>query len=66
MIRKDDPKFKALVDGTIKGLMTSGEFSKLYAKWFQSPIPPKGINLNLPMSEQLSRNVKEQSDKPLM
>lgn len=66
MLRKDDPEFKALVDKTIKGLMNSGEFEKLYKKWFTSPIPPKGINLNLPMSEQLTRNLKEQSDKPTM
>ena len=46
MIRKDDPAFKKLVDDTIGGMMKSGEFEALYKKWFQSPIPPKGINLN--------------------
>jgi glutamate/aspartate transport system substrate-binding protein len=47
MLRKDDAGFKKLVDGTIASLIKSGEFEKLYKKWFQSPIPPKGINLNL-------------------
>src|SRR5690606_17436406 len=45
MLRKDDPTFKKLVDDTLAGLMKSGEFEKLYNKWFMSPIPPKGINL---------------------
>ncbi|MDB5844946.1 MAG: Extracellular solute-binding protein family 3, partial [Polaromonas sp.] len=43
-----------------------GEFARLYTKWFLSPIPPKGVNLNLPMSEQLKANLKELSDKPAL
>ena len=66
MLRKDDPEFKKLVDGTINRLMKSGEFEKMYAKWFTSPIPPKGVNLNLPMSEQLKANLKSMSDAPAM
>jgi ABC-type amino acid transport substrate-binding protein len=66
MLRKDDPEFKKLVDGTISRMMKSGEFTRLYTKWFESPIPPKGVNLNLPMSEQLKANLKELSDKPAM
>ena len=64
MVRKDDPEFKALVDGTLTRLIKSGEYTRLYTKWFLSPIPPKGVNLNLPMSEQLKANLKELSDKP--
>jgi len=64
MVRKDDPAFKALVDGTLAKLMDSGDFAKLYAKWFQSPIPPKGINLNAPMAKELVDNLKAKSDKP--
>ena len=64
MMRKDDPEFKKLVDGTIARLMKSGEFTKMYDKWFMSPIPPKGVNLNLPMSPQLKANLKALSDKP--
>lgn len=66
MLRKDDPEFKKLVDGTIARLMKSGEFGKLYDKWFMSPIPPKGVNLNLPMSAELKANLKAQSDKPAL
>jgi ABC-type amino acid transport substrate-binding protein len=64
MVRRDDPAFKGLVDGVLAGLMKSGEFEKLYKKWFQSPIPPKGINLGVPMSKELIENMKALSDKP--
>ncbi len=64
MLRRDDPAFKKLVDDTLAGMMKSGEFTKLYTKWFQSPIPPKGINLNAPMSQELIDNMKALSDKP--
>lgn len=64
MLRRDDPGFKKLVDDTIATLIKSGEFDKLYAKWFQSPIPPKGINLNVPMSKELKANLTALSDQP--
>nr|WP_255511815.1 amino acid ABC transporter substrate-binding protein [Mitsuaria sp. TWR114] len=66
MLRKDDPAFKQLVDATLTQLMKSGEFETLYKKWFQSPIPPKGINLNAPMSRELQDNLKTLSDKPAL
>ena len=66
MLRKDDPEFKELVDGAIARLMKSGEFTKMYSKWFESPIPPKGTNLSLPMSQPLKDNLKAMSDKPAM
>ena len=64
MIRKDDPQFKKLADDTVKGLMKSGELDKLYAKWFMSPIPPKNISMNFPMSEKLKELIKNPSDAP--
>jgi glutamate/aspartate transport system substrate-binding protein len=64
MVRKDDPAFEKLVDDTLAGMMKSGEFETLYKKWFQSPIPPKGINLNAPMSKELKDNLTALSDKP--
>jgi glutamate/aspartate transport system substrate-binding protein len=65
MMRKDDPQFKALVDGVISRLETSGEAEKLYKKWFLSPIPPKGFNLNLPMSRAIVELFKHPNDKAL-
>ncbi len=64
MLRRDDPVFKKLVDDTVAGLMKSGELDKLYARWFMSPIPPKGVNLNFPMSDQLKALIKAPSDAP--
>jgi glutamate/aspartate transport system substrate-binding protein len=64
MLRKDDPAFKKLVDDTVSGLMKSGELEKLYARWFLSPIPPKNVNLNFPMSEQLKKLIKAPGDAP--
>jgi len=64
MIRREDPTFKKLVDDTLATMMKNGEFETLYKKWFQSPIPPKGINLNAPMSKELKDNLKTLSDKP--
>lgn len=64
MLRKDDPQFQALVNGVIGGMMKSGDFEKLYNKWFMSPVPPRGQNLNLAMSKELRENLVAQSDKP--
>jgi ABC-type amino acid transport substrate-binding protein len=64
MLRKDDAAFKSLVDGVIGNLMKSGEFERLYAKWFMAPIPPNNVNLRLPMAPQLRDNLKALSDKP--
>jgi glutamate/aspartate transport system substrate-binding protein len=63
MIRKDDPQFKALVDKTLSGLMKSGEINKIYDKWFLNPVPPKGINMNLPMSKELKDAIANPNDK---
>jgi glutamate/aspartate transport system substrate-binding protein len=63
MMRKDDPQFKKLVDGALAKAMQSGEAEKLYKKWFQSPIPPKGLNLNFPLSEQVAAIYKNPNDK---
>ena len=64
MVRKDDPKFKKLADGVIIGLMQSGEITKIYDKWFLKPIPPKGINMNVPISPSLKRVMAKPTDSP--
>jgi glutamate/aspartate transport system substrate-binding protein len=64
MLRKDDPAFKKVVDATMTALMKSGEINTVYAKWFQSPIPPKGINLNIPMSDALKKVIANPTDSP--
>ncbi|MFE1603030.1 transporter substrate-binding domain-containing protein [Methylobacterium sp. ID0610] len=62
MLRREDPEFKALVDDVLKQQMASGVFTKLYQRWFMNPIPPHGLNLDLPMSEALQTRIKEPSD----
>ena len=64
MLRKDDPAFKKLVDGALAKAMTSGEAEKIYKKWFLNPIPPKGLNLNFPLSDAMHKLYKAPNDKP--
>ena len=63
MIKKGDAQFKALVDEAIAKAETSGDAEKLVQKWFQSPIPPKGLNLELPMSDDMKQLFKSPNDK---
>lgn len=62
MLRRDDPAFKTLVDDTIKAMYASGEINSVYQRWYQSALPPKGINLNVPMSDALKRVVASPTD----
>lgn len=65
MLRRDDPRFKALVDRSLSDIMQSGEALKIYRRWFQSPIPPKGLNLNWPPPDALLQLFRSPSDQPL-
>jgi glutamate/aspartate transport system substrate-binding protein len=62
MLRKDDPSFKKVVDDAMTKIYKSGEINTIYAKWFLHPIPPKGINLNVPMSEVFKHIVAKPTD----
>jgi ABC-type amino acid transport substrate-binding protein len=53
MMRNGDPAFRQIVNETMSKLMTSGAIDMLYTKWFEKPVPPKGINFAFPMSTQL-------------
>ena len=64
MVRKGDAPFKKAVDDAIIATYKSGEINKIYAKWFESPIPPKGLNLNFPMSDKVKELIANPSDKP--
>ena len=63
MLRKDDPQFKALLDESVNAMIKSGEAEKMYTKWFMSPIPPKNVNLNFPMSPLLKEAFANPNDK---
>jgi glutamate/aspartate transport system substrate-binding protein len=62
MMRKDDVAFKKAVDTAISNVLTSGDINRIYAKWFMQAIPPKGINLNWPMSDQFKVVVAKPTD----
>ena len=62
MLRRDDPAFKKVVDGAMTKLYKSGEITKIYDKWFLNPIPPKGVNLKVPMSPQFKKVVANPTD----
>ena len=64
MIPKGDPSFKQVADDAVIKLSKSGELSKLYDKWFMSPIPPKGASLNMPMSQNLKKALANPTDSP--
>ena len=63
MLRKDDPEFKKLVDAALTKAMTSGDAEKIYNKWFMNPIPPKGLNLAMPLSDEMKAAYKAPNDK---
>lgn len=62
MMRKDDPSFKKFVDDELKSLFASGAINGIYAKWFESAIPPKSINMRVPMSAALQRAIAHPTD----
>jgi glutamate/aspartate transport system substrate-binding protein len=55
MVRKDDKAFKDVADRALSRVYKSGEINAIYSKWFEKPVPPKGVNLNLPMSPALKK-----------
>ena len=63
MIRKDDPQFQALVDKTLGAFYQTPAMQAHYAKWFTSPIPPKGANLNFQMTPALQEALKNPNNK---
>jgi glutamate/aspartate transport system substrate-binding protein len=64
MLRKDDAAFKKVVDAATAALYQSAEGQKLYDKWFMQKIPPKGLNLNAPISAELKHEFAKPSDSP--
>ncbi|WP_175955705.1 glutamate/aspartate ABC transporter substrate-binding protein [Burkholderia sp. BCC0405] len=65
MMRKGDADFKKVVDDAISQVEKSGEAAKIYTKWFENPIPPKGLNLNFPLSESMKKLYANPNDKAL-
>ncbi|PLR38793.1 glutamate/aspartate ABC transporter substrate-binding protein [Chimaeribacter californicus] len=64
MLPRGDAAFKKLMDDTIAQAQTSGEAAKWYETWFQKPIPPKNLNMNFALSEDMKALFKAPNDKP--
>jgi glutamate/aspartate transport system substrate-binding protein len=64
MLRKDDVAFKKVVDAATAALYKSADGQKLYDKWFMQKVPPKGLNLNTPISAELKNEFAKPSDSP--
>jgi len=64
MLRKDDAPFKKVVDDATAAFYTSGEAAKVYDKWFNQKIPPKGLTLNVPLAPVLKNEYAKPSDSP--
>jgi glutamate/aspartate transport system substrate-binding protein len=62
MLRKDDRAFKAVVDRAMAQIYTSGQINAIYSKWFEKPVPPKNVNLGLPMSDAFKKVVAKPTD----
>lgn len=65
MLRKDDAQFKTLVDGVIAKAQTSGAAEKSFDRWFKQPIPPKDLNLNFELSDEMKALFNAPNDKAL-
>lgn len=63
MLSKDDPEFKKIIDEEMKRLIQSHEIHPIYERWFQRPIPPRNVSLNLPMSYLLKDFWKYPTDQ---
>ena len=64
MLRKDDAAFKAVADRATAELYRSPEIEAIYKKWFESPVPPNGLNFKTPMTAVLRNAYAHPSDSP--
>jgi len=62
MLRRDDPDFKKVVDGAVRNLYKTGQINAIYEKWFLKPVPPKGVNLNVPMGTVFKKVIENPTD----
>jgi len=64
MLPRGDAGFKRMVDATLSDTFKSGAIMPIYAKWFEKPIPPKGVTLSVPMSPALKQAIARPTDSP--
>ena len=62
MLRREDPAFKKVVDETMIATYKGGAINAIYDKWFLKSIPPRGLNLNVPMSAAFKKVIANPTD----
>jgi glutamate/aspartate transport system substrate-binding protein len=62
MLPLGDLAFKQLVDKSIAQFFANGSIYQTYQRWFNTPIPPQGLNLQMPMSAVITKITKRPTD----
>ena len=62
MFKNDSSDLKVVADHVMRQLMRTGELARLHAQWFESPIPPKNVSLDIPLSNLMKDMIKYPSD----
>lgn len=65
VMRSGDRQLKRIVDQSLTQIMQSGEALRIYSKWFERPIPPRGLNLNWPASDAMLELYRAPNDRPV-
>jgi len=61
-LNREDAAFKLKVDAVLRNLYRSGEIREIYRQWFESPTPPRGVNLQMPMSAAFKKIIEKPTD----
>ena len=62
MLRREDAEFKKVVDEAMIATYKGGAINPIYDKWFLKAIPPKNLNLNVPMSDAFKKVIANPTD----
>lgn len=65
MVRKGDEQLLAAVNEALAQVYRSGRIEGIYQRWFEQPIPPKGLNLEFPMTSELKGLIAKPSSEPV-
>jgi len=63
LLRKGDTEYKKTVDRHLAALMLDGVVGRFYEKWFQQPIPPGNLRMDLPMTFALRDQLRWPTDR---
>jgi hypothetical protein len=63
MFRGGGLEFKQFANRQIADLIASGEFKRMYTKWFEQAIPPKNVSFDMPMNFLMRDLLRFPSDK---